>query len=343
MKVSMTTMTVASLVALGLIGGYEAHRQERPQALFVDADSLFPSDKTLAMPEVPPSPSADDVAKGSPARSLFVPNDGSVSRKVAIEQYNAAHYYESIVSEVEGYRAQIYRDNTGFAIGNGWNVSLQTQATNQRVTQAIGLSPSDAMELAALSNMHQPPTMPAVALTPEQATKAAVVMRAQFEDPIRKLVPSFDHLKPNEQAALVYHAYKVGGGGAAKYTSLLAALKDYDRAPTDANRQRVADSFTYTYRLNGKVYTDQRSKLYLAALFSSPAAFGYLLGTKPAPANFSSIAKLAHEDINPSKPADGQVKDDFGQAKEALLKQGKVLIIDQEFQAAKQSQTGYWF
>ena len=342
MRISMTTMTVASLVALGLVGTYAAHRQERPQALFVDADSLFPNEKASASPPSTAQAPSTDVAKLSSAKSLFVPNDGSVSRQVAIQQYNAGHYYESIVSEVEGYRARLYNDNTGYAIGNGWNVSLQSQATNQRVTQAIGLSPSDSMELASLSGMHQPRAIPAVALTPEQATKAAVAMRAQFEEPMRKLVPSFDHLKPNEQAALVYHSYKVGGG-AAKYTSMLTALKDYDRAPTDANRRRVADSFTYTYRMNGKVYTDQRSKLYLASLFTSPDAYGYLLGTTPAPANFSSIAKLAHEDINPSKSADGQIKDDFGQAKESLLKQGKVPSIDQEFKAAKREQTGYWF
>ena len=97
--------------------------------------------------------------------------------------------------------------------------------------------------------------------------------------------------------------------------------------------------------MNGKVFTDSRSKLYLAALFTSPEAYQYLLGTTPAPANFSGIAKLASQKIDTSKPADGQVQDDFGKAKEELLKQGKVPEINQDFKQSLpvRQQTGYWY
>ena len=347
MKASMTTMTVASLMALAIGGFYIGHKKESSKSLFNDSDSLFKNAENI---KAPPSSSPIPMNQAKPAASSdspvkYIANDSSISRRIAIAQASQGDYYESIVSEVEGFRSHLYNDNIGYAIGNGWNVSLQSAETNQRVTQGIGLSPEDSMALAALSGMQKPHALPGVAITPEQATKAAQLMRGQFEQPIRKLVPSFDHLKPNEQAALVYHAYKVGGGGAAKYTGMLSALKSYDSNPSEANRMKVAESFTYTYRMNGKVFTDSRSKLYLAALFTSPEAFSYLLGTTQAPSNFSGIAKLANQKIDTSKPADGQVQDDFGRAKEELLKQGKIPDITQDFKQSSpvRQQTGYWY
>ena len=84
---------------------------------------------------------------------------------------------------------------------------------------------------------------------------------------------------------------------------------------------------------------------YLSALFVSPESYQYLLGTTPAPLAFNQVAKLASQKIDTSKPADGQVQDDFGKAKEELLKQGKVPEITQDFKQASpvKQQTGYWY
>ena len=346
MKASLTTMIVASLMALAIGGVYISHKKESAKSLFNDSPSLFKEENIKASPPSSPTPmNQAKLSASSDSPVKYIANDSSISRRVAIAQASQGNYYESIVSESEGYRAHVYSDNIGFAIGNGWNVSLQSAETNQRITQGIGLSPEDSMALAALSGMQRPRVLPGVAITPEQATKAAQLMRGQFEQPMRKLVPSFDRLKPNEQAALIFHSYKVGGGGAAKYSGMLSALKSYDSHASESNRLKVADSFTYTYRMNGKVFTDSRSKLYLAALFTSPEAYQYLLGTTSAPATFSGIAKLANQKIDPSKPADGQVQDDFGRAKEELLKQGKVPDITQDFKQAApiKQQTGYWY
>lgn len=347
MKASMTTMTVAGLMALAIGGFYIGHKKESSKSLFNDSDSLFKNAENIkASPPSSPTPmNQAKPAASSDSPVKYVANDSSISRRIAIAQARQGNYYESIVSEVEGFRSHLYNDNTGYAIGNGWNVSLQSAATNQRVTQGIGLSPEDSMALAALSGMQKPRALPGVAITPEQATKAAQLMRAQFEQPMRKLVPSFDHLKPNEQAALIYHTYKVGPSGIKKYTGMIEALKNYNSNASEANRMKVADSFTYTYRMNGKVFTDSRSKLYLAALFTSSEAYSYLLGTTQAPSNFNQVAKLASQKIDTSKPADGQIQDDFGKAKDELLKQGKVPDITQDFKQSSpvRQQTGYWF
>ena len=325
-KLSLTHITIASLMLLSIGGFYYGHQKRKlPQTLFAKSDSLFDGVE-FKKTDGQVSPAAAGSAQAQKAVYIF--NEKSVSRRVAITEAGKENYYGSIVSEVEGFRSRFYNDNTGYAIGNGWNVSLQTSTTNQMISQGIGLSDTEAGALSALSGNLRPQALPGVSISPEQATKAAQLMKNQFEQPMRKLVPSFDRLKENEKAALVYHCYKVGPGGASKYKGMLSALKAYDSDPSEANKLKVADSFTYTYKLNGKVMTDSRSKIYLAALFTSPEAYTYLLGTTPAPANFSSVAKLAKQNIDTSRPAENQIEDDFGKAKDELLKSGQVPVIE---------------
>ena len=254
----------------------------------------------------------------------------STSRSVAIEQFMQGNFYESIVSEVEGYRANLYNDNIGFAIGNGWNVSLQTAQTNRKVSQGIGLDGGETRALVELAGNMQPTSLPRLSITAAQATKAAQLMRPQFEEPIRRLVgeAAYDSLKEHQKAALTYHVYKVGPGGAAKYKNLLSNVRLYAANPTQANALKVGAGFTYKYKLNGQVMQDTRSTIYLSSLFIDPEAYAYLLGTKPAPADFKSIAKLSKQTIDPSKSADSQIKDDFGLLKEKLLEQGQLPQIE---------------
>lgn len=254
----------------------------------------------------------------------------STSRSVAIDQFMQGNFYESIVSEVEGFRSSLYNDNIGFAIGNGWNVSLQTAQTNRKVSQGIGLDGAQTRALVELAGNMQPASLPNLSISAQQATKAAQLMRPQFEEPIRRLVgeQAYDSLQEHQKAALSYHVYKVGPGGAAKYKNLLSNVRAYAANPTHENALKVGAGFTYKYKLNGQVMQDTRSTIYLSSLFVDPQAYAYLLGTKPAPADFKSIAKLSKQSIDTSKPADAQIRDDFGDLKEKLLEQGSLPRIE---------------
>jgi|GEM_PF-3457336 len=347
MKLSRTHICILSLAVLGAIGfGYSSKKANEPlfkePPLFAGTPA-FPAvtpegtspgtgyaskqDETakalgMAVPGPAPAPAAQPSPAVAQPVASYTPKVKSVSRSVALAEAAKGNWYSSIVAEVEGWRGKAYRDNLGLAIGFGWNIGQQSRARNTELATGIGMSSADAAELARYSGIQQPTSFPNVQITPEQGSQAVMLMREQYEAPMRKLVPSFASLKKNEQDALVYHAYKVGGGGAAKYRSMLSALKTYSANPTEENKLKVADTFTYKYTLNGKEYTDARSKLYLAALFTSPEAYMYLLGTKPAPADFNQVAQLAKQKIDTSKPAEAQVQDDFGNAKEELMKKG---------------------
>ncbi|VTU34421.1 hypothetical protein [Variovorax sp. RA8] len=332
MKVAKSHILVASLVLFAGAGFYYAGKRstqslEPVTALpelkvmeFKGTDAKLPSinllDHVGAEPKQVQTPPSQVV-------SSYTPKNKSVARSLALSEAAKGNWYSSIVSEVEGFKNFPYMDNKGAAIGFGWNLGQQSVARNTELTRAIGLDSAAAGQLVALSGVQQPSSLPRASITPDQGSQAVMLMREQYEAPMRKLVPSFASLKKNEQDALVYHAYKVGGGGAAKYISMLSALKVYAADPTEANKLKVADTFTYKYTLNGKVYTDARSKLYLAALFTSPEAYTYLLGTTPAPANFNQVAKLASQKIDTSKPAESQVQDEFGDVKEELMRTGK--------------------
>lgn len=328
MKVSKTQIVVASLALLGAAGFfYSGKRATQPmesvQALPELPAIVFKGKKPDIVPTAPSQEKAATQTLPSQVVSSYVAKDKSVSRRLALSEAAKNNWYGSIVSEVEGFKSRSYLDSKGAAIGMGWNLGQQSTARNTELTRLIGVAPVPASQLVALSGVQQPTSLPDASITPDQGAQAVLLMREQYEAPMRKLVPSFASLKQNEQDALVYHAYKVGGGGAAKYKNMLAAIKTYSANRTEENKLKVAGTFTYKYTLNGKEYSDSRSTLYLAALWTSPEAYLYLLGTAPAPAEFSKVAKLASQKIDTGKPAEAQVVDEFGDDKEELMRTGK--------------------
>lgn len=316
--------------------GYFYSNQKATAPLFPKEAPLFgktPSfPKQAPTPEAVQAPSSNQVSTSSAASAVasYTPKVKSVSHQVALDEAAKGRYFQSIVASIEGLRLKGYFDNFGVAIGYGWNIGQQSRARNQELAQGIGLSGADTAELVSYSANKTPTSLPNVSITAAQASQAVSMMREQYEAPMRKLIPSFGTLAQHQIDALTYHAYKVGGGGAAKYTGMLAAIKAYSANPTEANSLKVAETFTYKYTLNGKVYTDTRSTLYLAALWTSPEAYNYLLGTTKAPADFSQVSKIAKQSIDTSKPAEAQVMDTYGDVKEDLMRRGVPFTVKLE-------------
>ncbi len=340
MKVAKSHIVVASLVLLGAGGffysGKRATQPMEPLQALPELPTIVFKGKTEKMPEGKAEPSQVQPGQPTPLSqvvSRYTPKNKSVARSIAIAEATKGNWYSSIVAEVEGFKNFPYMDNKGAAIGMGWNLGQQSVARNTELTRAIGVAQGPAAQLVALSGVQQPTSLPDASITPDQGAQAVLLMREQYKAPIRKLVPSFDSLKKNEQDTLVYHTYKVGGFGASKYKNMIAAIKTYSANPTEENKLKVANTFTYKYTLNGKEYSDSRSTLYLAALWTSPEAYQYLLGITPAPADFSKVAKIASQKIDTSKPAEAQVVDEFGDVKEELMRTGKpfnLMIADEK-------------
>ena len=268
-----------------------------------------------------------DGSTGSVSKIAYQKSSKSTSRQVAIAEFNKGNYYESVVSEVEGYRSTFYHDNIGVATGNGWNVSFQTRATNSAITKAIGMSPSDQAAIVAISGNKNPsPSLiPHTSISPEQATKAAQVMRDMNFNPVAVRAlgqATWDKLKPNQQAVVNYHVYKTGN---LNWPHLKADIKACANSQSQADCKRAAEGFTYSYMLNGVRKYDTRSQLYMGALFQDPKAYGYLLGTTAAPADFQAVTASSGFKIDTTKAADPQVEaqDTFTPLKEQLLEQGK--------------------
>jgi hypothetical protein len=331
MNFAKSHIVVASLILLAGGGFYysgkRATKHIEPVQALPELPTIVFKGKTEKTPEiVPTAPSQEKSATQTPPSqvvSSYVAKDKSVSHRLALAEASKGNWYPSITAIVEGYRSKAYMDSRGAAIGMGWNLGQQSTARNTELTRSIGLAPSPAAQLVALSGVQQPTSLPDASITPDQGARAVLLMREQYEAPIRKIVPSFASLKKNEQDALIYHTYKVGGSGAARYKNMIAAIKDYSANPTEENKLKVASTFTYKYTLNGKEYSDSRSTLYLAALWTSPENYLYLLGKAPAPDEFSKVAKLASQKIDTRKPAEVQVIDEFGDAKEELMRTGK--------------------
>jgi hypothetical protein len=287
---------------------------------------------TASTPVAGPAGASNEQSKAS--KIVYSKNEYGISRQVAIKEFKQAHYYESIVSEVEGFRSHFYHDNIGNAIGNGWNASFQSKRDNTDWAVTAGIPADMVIKIAALSHTSNNPNQPVprdVVITPEQATSVANSMRPSFQKYVEKFVgaAAWSKLNENQKAVLAYHVEKVGPGGAAQYKGLYAAVRAYAANPTIENAKAAAAHIDYSYKLNGQVMHDHRSQLYMSALFVDPKAYGYLLGTTAAPANFKEIASVANMNIDPSKPAEGQIQsqDDFVKAKDEAFSRGQQLDI----------------
>ena len=306
-------------------------------------------DSDLFKMNLPAQSQASTTSPGTaptPSKAIvpYVKNTKSISRRVAIEELAKNNYFESVVSEVEGFRASFYHDNIGVATGNGWNVSMQSIGTNTAITSAIAMSPSDSASIIAISTNKTPQAslIPKTLITPAQATKAAQVMRDMNFEPIAIKAlkkPIWDLLTPYQKAVINYHVYKTGN---LNWTNLKANIIACAKSQTQEVCKRAADGFTYSYMLNGVRMYDTRSQLYMSALFLDPAAYAYLLGTQAAPGNFTAITNKTGMNLDPTKPAEPQIdqQDTFTPAKEQMLEEGRsfelnVVIPESERPAQK--------
>ncbi|HVI42202.1 MAG TPA: hypothetical protein VM577_16235, partial [Anaerovoracaceae bacterium] len=272
------------------------------------------------------APRPASTASSKPIKLTYQKSVKSTAFQVAVDQYNQAHYFPSITAINEGWRSDLYADNIGCAWGFGWNVSMQSKAHNQKLTQGIGLSPEMSSAIVAASGNQKTCLATHASMNVDQGVKSVGIFGDELTEGMRGVIGAsyFDKLKPNEQDALKYHAYKLGLGGAKKYTTMIALVRKYAIHPTDDLAKQVASQFTYTYMLNGKKMTDTRSGGYIGALFVSPQAYGYLLGQTNPPKDMPAIAKATSLKIDDTKPAPEQIEaqDNFGRAKDQLLESG---------------------
>lgn len=243
--------------------------------------------------------------------------NNQVARYVSQIQFKEQNYLLALVSEGEGFRNTLYNDNIGFAFGNGWNLSMQNSTYNKNIASTISNDGEYIGKLVQLSGKTSDSKIPSnfnsLKISPQRAIQVSAIMSIDFEksviSSIEKQLPKnekakklkittgksfstigqelYKNLEPNEKAALVYHAYKVGGAGFNKYVNMLQSLVDYGLSTNKTQEQakKVAESFTYKYTMNGEIKEDIRASVLVSTMFLDINSFGYVIGKNVAPQN----------------------------------------------------------
>lgn len=284
--------------------------------------------------------------------------DNQIARKVAQLQFEKENYSLSLKSEAEGFGRQVYNDNIGKAFGYGWNLTFQNSQYNKDLATAISTDKNYINKIVSLSGK-EGVTKSSAGLTiePQRAMQVSALMSERFYEgaingiasklPKNKLavaehnatgksykeiaVDVYNRLEENEKAVVVYHAYKVGSAGFAKYNNLINSLITYsfEKEKTPEMRRGVADQFTYKYKLNGKVLEDTRASILIGAMFADPSAFGYLIGKNVAPQNMRKLTSSfdKYNIDGKAEPGTQMLPDTLGDEKARIEKEGGKLDI----------------
>ncbi|PRZ42895.1 hypothetical protein [Paraburkholderia fungorum] len=332
-KRRIPTILLLSSLSLALAGCHDK-KEETPPTTKVQSPvpavvKEAPIAVSASIPASSPSPASQAVAPKS--KPTFSQANGTGN--LAQEMFDKGDYAMSIVAYCEGYVSHFYPDNKGYAIAFGLNDSLQTKGNMSNLAKPI-ISEQDQYQafVAQAGVMQLLPESRIVSLTPEQAIAFVRAMRAQFDSPAKKsLGDLYNKLSQNQKDALMYHSYKTGGFS--KYAGLVSALKKYAQEQNDANLKEVLEHIHYSYQLAGKTIQDPKGTLMIQALFTSPEAYGAIIGKNPQKLKDLKVAlpALAENHIDTNQPIAPQVDaiDKVGQLNEQAFVEGKKLPLGQ--------------
>ena len=233
--------------------------------------------------------------------SITVPKnlkENQIASFISKEQLKKNNYFMALASKTEGFKYKLYKDNRGYALGHGWNLTEQSPKTNKKFASAVFKTESVINTITNMSKhsskMVSVNDMKQIRIKPEQAQKVTYLMGQHFKKEvvipgIAKFVKTkyrlsnnraqemswkvFNNLKPNEQDAIIYHAYKCGFGGFTKFQTLLDKLVDYSLGKNKVKNLDVVKEFNYSYKIGNKKYLDKNAENLVGAMFSDPKKF----------------------------------------------------------------------
>ncbi|HCB1595199.1 TPA: hypothetical protein MYP09_001413 [Citrobacter farmeri] len=249
--------------------------------------------------------------------------DRDRSTTSALAEFNKGEFFHSLVMTSEGYVSHPYRDNLGWALGYGWNITMNGQSANRTYAAKAGLDKPTTEKIAVMGiakggkpNLEANP-QPGIAITQPQALSVVDQMRKPCEEAAINWIGSdaWKKLKPNQQAVLIDHFYRLGIGGAKQFTTMQKAVKTYAANPTEENSQKVAQTFVYKYRIKigdaWQVKQDKRATTLLGSLWMNSEAFSSMLSNKPISASASQtlqkVASFSNIKIDTTKPLAQQI------------------------------------
>lgn len=227
-----------------------------------------------------------------------VDDEQLTSKKIAYKMMKEKQYFLSLVSHAEGYLPTVHRDNVGYALGMGWNLTKQSKEFNASIAQALYLSDNEIDKLAKVSNKNHgqinEKSYDGIKLLPHRAIQASLLIGNYIEqNVVKKVLTTFlmkkkqvdettaqakaekvlESLQTHERDTITYHAYKVGPGGFSQYENLMNNLVKYSEKPTLKNKLAVASEMTYKYKDKGRIKEDIRAREIVASMFIDPSVF----------------------------------------------------------------------
>jgi hypothetical protein len=224
-------------------------------------------------------------------------NKEQVINKIALDQLKEKRYFLSLASYAEGFIPHLYHDNRGYALGMGWNLTQQNHFLNYELANTVYSNPHTVQQIADINNHHNKINYwekKEIKITPNQALQVSYLMKEYIQNDIllpnlakyleknhkihhkyalEKATYIFSKLHKNEQDALIYHVYKVGGNGLLKYHKLLKNIIVYAEHRNIKNKEKVIEQFNYYYIKNHHLYDDKKASLLVASMFDSPLNF----------------------------------------------------------------------
>ncbi len=309
---------------------------QKAQAAPSDTPSKTAQTAPQAAPPPQPELSPQKIQQKTPT-SYVGSSEYKASNNAAVQAFDRGDYFGAIVALSEGVVLSTYYDNRGQCIGEGYNYTSQSKASNTRNLAALSISQADKDKLIALSGTINSRTrlpLPAVHITLDDSFALVNATKPQYEAPAiaRFGLAGFRSLATNQQAVLTYHDYKAGSFVPGVYGDMIAGIKAYISNKTPENEKNAASHFIYHYRLmSGEVKTDTRSGKYMEALFLNPPLFRDMLVKGGGPQvieAMKSLPPLSAEDkktmdnLKPDVPIDEQLPSDVQDIKYQALQEG---------------------
>lgn len=270
--------------------------------------------------------------------------NNQIANLVARHSFRNNNFYEALMVTGEGF-TKTTADNIGSTIYHGINTNFQTRDTMRNLAMGVSKEQSVISAYEKLAGVGSADVTKQIIGTHWMPSPKALQMSVMIQENYDRSVETtlgrgnkdrgvqiLDNLDDNVRAATRYVAFKVGGGGFAKYKGFINALTEYSKQPADQRtqemRDKIADNISFKYTIvvekNGVkeklVKEDTRATMLVRAMIKSPQAFGYMINEDVKPIYFDGMYKSVTGETQSFDKNDFKTPDNLSSAQDEIEK-----------------------
>lgn len=185
-------------------------------------------------------------------------------------------FFIDILEQTENFSESFYKDNEGIAIAYGWNISKNTQAFNNKITEILNFSENEKTLISQYSHKKTkevPEELKSIVIKKEQSILMVNYMYnfylQEFIDILEKksndttVVDKFHtHFTAQDKAVFSHMAYKVGKNNLDKYNKFYEKLINMLNSNKFSTQDyhNLAQQISYTFKYKGKRKIDIKAQ-----------------------------------------------------------------------------------